>query len=197
LVRFLGVVTYVTAPIMVGMFLLAEPLIVTLYSDTWRPAVPFFRLFCVFGIAVPLNAVLVQTLMAHGDYDRFFWLEMGKKGLLLASMSLGAAFGPKEMIWGLCFAQYLALAVSLRIVGRILDLPTATLVRSGLPALSLAALTAVPVYLVWSLPWSSVAASLAAPVAVGVLAYWGLSVLARSKEYGFLRDALLTHLRRA
>jgi len=190
-------VSYVTAPVMVGIFLLAEPLIVVVYSEAWRPAVPFLRLFALFGLAVPLSGVLVHTIMSRGEPGRFLRLELLKKAVLVACLAVGATLGPVGLVLALGLGHYLGLLASLRTVAAMLRTSAWALARSAAPGVGLALLMAVPVYLLQRLPWLGDVSMLLGCTAVGMVTYWGLSVLTSSREYLSLRSLAAERLGRS
>lgn len=192
--RFLGIVSYLTAPLMVGMGLLAEPLIAVLYGDNWRPAAVFLRLFCVFGITVPLNSVMVQTVMSSGEHGRFFRLEMAKKTLLVTSLGLGALLGPVGLVWALCVGHYLGLLLSARVVARFLETTVLDLIGSAVPGVAFSLAMAVPVYLTSQHLWPNDVWRLLVPTAVGAICYWVLSALFGSRDYLFVKRLILEKL---
>ncbi len=194
--RFIGMVSYVTAPLMVGMFLLAEPFIVVVYSEAWRPAVPFLRLFALFGVAIPLSAVLVHTIMSRGEHDRFLRLELLKKAILAACIAAGAATGPVGLVLALGLGHYLGLLASLHAVADMLGTTSGELARSAVPGVGLSLLMAVPVYLALRLPWPGDVSTLLACTAVGMVTYWVLSVATSSREYLYLKGLVAERLGR-
>ena len=192
--RFIGFVTYLSAPVMVGMALVAEPLIAVLYSQKWLPAVPFLQLFCLFGITVPLNSVLVQTIMSRGAAQGLLGLELRKKTVLVTSLVVGAFMGPLGLVSALCVGHYLMLLMSIRFVARLLQTSAWSIVEATLPGIGFSAFMAFPVFLVARLPWQTIHGELVASVLVGLMAYWAVSALLGSSDYRFARNLILTRI---
>ena len=72
--KFIGVLAYVTFPIMLLLILLAKPLFVLLYSDRWLPSVPYFQILCIAGIAICLQGINYSAVAAIGkSKDLFKW----------------------------------------------------------------------------------------------------------------------------
>ena len=185
--RFIGVVCYLTAPVMVGMAILAEPLVVVLYSDKWLPSVFFLRMFCVFGITIPLNSILVQTVLARGRSDTFVKLEVGKKIVLLASMTVGAFLGAGGFVLALCVGSYVALFISVCVGGKVLEVSPWNIVGDMFPGVLLALATGAPIYLIGKLPWHDNVQRLLASSFVGMSIYIGLSASFACKDYVYIR----------
>lgn len=62
----------VMAPMMVGMFVVAEPVISILLTDKWLPAVPYMRLFCIYYLLYPIHSANAQAVKALGLSKAYF-----------------------------------------------------------------------------------------------------------------------------
>ena len=79
--RPVAMLVMVTFPIMVGLMVVATPLVTVVLSAKWLPCVPYLQLLCAIGILYPLHAVNVNILRAQGRMGVFLKLEILKKGL--------------------------------------------------------------------------------------------------------------------
>lgn len=83
---------YVIFPMMVGLALVAKPLICLLLTDKWLPCVPFLQLACLYWIFQPMQTANYQAMKALGKSDVCLKLEVVKKGigviLILATMNV-------------------------------------------------------------------------------------------------------------
>lgn len=193
--RFVGFVTYLSAPAMVGMALVAEPLITVIYSAKWLPAVPFLQLFCLFGITVPFNSILVQTIMSRGEGNGLLSIELRKKAVLVVALGVGAFLGPMGLVWALCAGHYVMLFMSMRFVARLLDASVRSILAAALPGVGLSALMALPVYVVGRVPWATPHLELLVSLGTGLASYWALSAVLGSRDYLFAKGLVLSRLR--
>ena len=193
--RFVGFVTYLSAPAMVGMALVAEPLITVIYSAKWLPAVPFLQLFCLFGITIPLNSILVQTIMSRGEGQGLLSIELRKKAVLVVSLGVGAFLGPVGLVWALCVGHYVMLLMSMRFVARLLDTTVRSLLVAAFPGVGLAVLMALPVYAVGRVAWGTPHLELLVSLGTGLASYWALSAAVGSRDYLFAKGLVLSRLR--
>lgn len=194
--RFIGVVSYLAAPLMVGMAILAKPLVVVLYSDKWIPSVFFLRMFCVFGITVPLNSILVQTILSRGRSSTFLKLELGKKSVLLAAMTVGAFLSAGGFVWALCVGNYVTLFMSVCVVAKLLEVSPRSIVSAMLPGVLLALAMGIPVYLMGRIPWHDNVQQLLASSLVGLCIYVGSSALIGCKDYLYIRRLISDRLQK-
>lgn len=76
---FMRMVMFVTTPLMIGMVLLAKPLVLVLLTDKWLGCVPFLQAVCLSELGIPMN----QKTTALES--------LGKSGLSLLLHSIGTA----------------------------------------------------------------------------------------------------------
>ena len=77
--RFLRVSSYVIFPMMIGLFVIADNLVIVLLTAKWLPIVPYIRIFC---FSYMLNIVQIgnlQAIKAIGRSDIILRLEIIKK----------------------------------------------------------------------------------------------------------------------
>ena len=77
--------TYVMAPLMMGLAVTADTLIVLILTEKWLPCVFFLKIFCVTYMFQPIHTANLNAIKALGRSDLFLTLEVWKKvvGLIL------------------------------------------------------------------------------------------------------------------
>ena len=99
---------------MSGFILAASyPLIITLLSEKWRPAVELFQLLILANIFMPLYLLNISLLNSKGQSNRTFRLEIFKKLLILISIVSCFKFGIYIMLAGFVVASFTAFIFSL------------------------------------------------------------------------------------
>ncbi len=96
-----------------GLYLVAEPLIVFLFSAKWLPSVGFFKIMAISSYVFPLSLIFNGVLLGTGRSALQLRLDILKKSLLLAALPL---------LVFLNVATYLAAYAGLAIVGAGLSL---------------------------------------------------------------------------
>jgi hypothetical protein len=69
----------VNLPAMLGLTLLADLVVITLFGDQWLPVAPILAVLALGGILLPIHVDNLQLLLAQGGSRRFFKLELIKK----------------------------------------------------------------------------------------------------------------------
>ena len=89
----------VNTPILVGLIILAEPLVLSVFGAQWRPCVPILQVLGLGGLLWPLHVLNLNILMAQGRSDLFFRLTMFKK-IFAISLTVAASFyGVMAIAW--------------------------------------------------------------------------------------------------
>ena len=108
-------------PLYMLLILIAEPLIVFLFSDKWLPAVPFFQILCFVGMIYPQNTVNTNIVKALGLGRLYFYLQFGKRllGILLifVGMQMG---GLKGLMWALVVVSYVVFGINTFFANRLI-----------------------------------------------------------------------------
>ncbi len=97
-----GIVTssFVMLPMMVGLAVVAEPVVKILLTDKWLPSVPFLQIFCASYALMPIHTANLQAINALGRSDIFLKLEIIKKVIGIIILGVSIPFGIYAMTWG-------------------------------------------------------------------------------------------------
>lgn len=107
--RFINLAAFVNFPLMIGLIVVAKPLIILLLTDKWIDAVPFLQLLCFVGILYPIHAINLNLLKVKGRSDLFLKLEIYKKILIIISILLTLSHGIKALIIGQIVCSFISL----------------------------------------------------------------------------------------
>lgn len=82
--------TYVMSPIISGLIVVAEPLVLLLLTEKWLPSIFYMRIFCLAFMFQPIHTANLNAIKALGKSDLFLKLEIVKKiiGLVLLLLSM-------------------------------------------------------------------------------------------------------------
>ena len=108
-------------PLMIGLGLLAEPLVSVVLGDHWLPSVPFVHLLCVIGAFWPLHVINLNVLNALGRSDLFLRLEILKKIITVISISITYRWGIEAMLWGQIATSFVGYYLNSYYTGKFLE----------------------------------------------------------------------------
>ncbi|WP_372995831.1 lipopolysaccharide biosynthesis protein [Lutispora sp.] len=92
--------SFIMFPMMIGLAVVAEPLVKIILTDKWLPAVPFLQIFCASYALWPIHTANLQAINAMGRSDIFLKLEIIKKAIGLVILTISIPFGVYVMAWG-------------------------------------------------------------------------------------------------
>ena len=100
------VCVYCMAPMMIGLCVIAEPLIRLLLTEKWLFAVPYMRIFCIYYIFYPIQTANLNAIQALGRSDLFLKLELCKKVVGIVVLIVSMKYGVLAMAYSMlltCF----------------------------------------------------------------------------------------------
>ncbi len=86
--KFISVSSLVMFAAMAGLFAVAEPLILFIYSDKWAGSIVFMRFVCVTCAFLPVNSANLQAIKAFGKGGTYLILEIIKNGIGIGAVAL-------------------------------------------------------------------------------------------------------------
>lgn len=92
-------IMFVNAPMMLGLAVVAEPLVLVIIGDRWLSVVPIFQVLCLGSILWPLHVINLNMLLAQGCSNLYFKLEITKKVLGCSFLFVGIFFGATGIAW--------------------------------------------------------------------------------------------------
>ena len=93
--------TYITFPVVMGLFAVADSLIVLLFTEKWINCIPLLRVACAVYIMWPVQTVNLQIIKALGRSDIFLKLDIYKKVMGVVGLVVGMTQG----LWGIIVAE--------------------------------------------------------------------------------------------
>lgn len=139
---------FITFVLMLGMAAVAEPMIITLIGEKWRPSIIYLQMLSFVGMMYPLHALNLNMLQVSGRSDLFLKLEIIKKILAVPIIVIGIFFGIKMMIAGMMVNTLIAYYLNSYWSGRFIGYSFKEQVGDILPSFGLALLMAVGVFVI-------------------------------------------------
>ena len=95
----------VNTPILVGLIILAEPLVLTLFGAQWLPCVPILQVLGLGGLLWPLHVLNLNILKAQGRSDLFFKITILKKVFTISLTVAASFYGVMAIAWTQVFVS--------------------------------------------------------------------------------------------
>ena len=91
-------IMFLVVPALTLLFILAEPMVLVLYTEKWLPCVIFLRLCCIMFFYWPLHTTNLQIISACGRSDVYLILEIIKKVQATLLILLTYRYGVVTMV---------------------------------------------------------------------------------------------------
>jgi O-antigen/teichoic acid export membrane protein len=169
----------VNFPMMIGLAVIAYPLVVLLLTAKWVESVPYLQLLCVVGLLFPVHLINLNVLAALGRSDLFLRLEIIKKGLILVNIAVTWRWGISAMICGMIVVSMFSYYLNSYYTGVLIDYPIWERAGDMLSYLIIAILMGVAVYATGLVAFPNLWSKLLVQIAIGPLIYFSLCRLFR------------------
>jgi O-antigen/teichoic acid export membrane protein len=175
----LQLVMLVNLPLMTGLALLPDLVIVALFGEKWLPAAPILAILAWSGVIFPMHVLNLQLILAQGRSRTYLQVELVKKAGGIVFVVVGSFFG----IMGLAMAQllfsFVALAINIAPVGRSIGYGLIDQIRDLLGLVGVTAFMAVVVVLARQMLVAPPLPALLILTAIGAVTFFAVGLLFR------------------
>lgn len=176
---------YIMTPLMIGLFVVAEPLVLVLLTDKWLPCVPLLRLFCILNIFQPIHTANLQSIKAIGRSDIFLYLEIIKKTLDLIVLLLVVKISVYAIVLAMTILCGFFSIINAFPNIKLLDYSIKEQIIDVLPSALMSILMGVLISVLGYLNMNPLLLMITQFIA-GVLIYLGLSVVTNNSEFKYI-----------
>jgi teichuronic acid exporter len=179
----LTMLVMINFPMMVGLAIVAKPLVLLLLTEKWAPCIPYLQLLCVVGMLYPLQVINLNVLMAQGRSDLFFRLEILKKTLIVIAIAVTYRWGIRAMIYGQIATSCIAYILNSYYTGKMLDYPITEQIRDLIPSLALASIMGGGVFACHYAPIVNQSTMMFLQIVTGIVLYTVLCYIFRISSF--------------
>lgn len=184
----------ITFMLMLGLAVVAKPLVLTLIGEKWLPCIVYLQMLCFVGMLYPLHALNLNMLKVEGRSDLFLRLEIIKKLIAIPAIVIGIFLGMKIMILGMIINSFISYYINSYWSGKFIGYSTADQIKDILPALTLAVVVNGLVFLMGFMITTSSAVLLVFQIAVGCILAVGICELFKIKDYVYIKEIAFEYL---
>ena len=179
----LTMLVMINFPMMIGLAIVAKPLVLVLLTEKWAPCIPYLQLLCVVGMLYPVHVINLNVLIAQGRSDLFFRLEILKKILIVIVIAVTYRWGIIAMIYGQIVTSCLGYFLNAYYTGKMLDYPITEQIQDLIPSLALAGIMGLGVYALKYAHIANQLALLSAQIMTGIVLYVGICYIFRISSF--------------
>lgn len=194
--RFIQIPAYVCSLMMMILIVIAEPLIVLLYSDKWIDCVPYFQILCTAGLAVCLQGSANNSIAAIGKSRKFFSWTIIKRSLTIILCVIGIFMaGMDGLLWSCVVGAWSVYLINGYLVAKDVGYPLHKQIFDILPSILLAVFIGLVAYFGGRISHLGMYPTAVAQVLFCVAMYWFLSWLLRLDAYIHLTNMFMAKLK--
>jgi PST family polysaccharide transporter len=172
--RYLTVVGAVSAPVFLGLMVVADPLVRVFLGQKWLPVIPLIAILAPVGILQAISSPTGQIYLSIGRTDVMFRLGLVSAVIQVLGYIIGVRWGLEGVVLCWAISSIPVSCAGVYVSHRLIDASPAKLLRNLLPVLA-CSLTMAAAAWAWKASTSSLAwrpsAILFSTVALGALVY--------------------------
>ena len=179
--------SYVIFPMMMGLAVVASPLVSVLLTDKWLPAVPYLQIYCFTLAFTPVHSCNLQAINAMGRSDIFLRLEIIKKiiGISALAVAVFCFDSPIAIALTGVFTTLISCFINAYPSKKLMGYSYAEQMKDLLPSLLVTGLMGAITYSVILLGLKNWL-TLIIQIVVGIVSYIALSALFKLKGFTFV-----------
>lgn len=180
---------FILFPMMVGLAVIAEPLIRLLLTEKWLPCVPYLRLFCLVYAFQPIQTSNLNAIKALGRSDIVLKLEIIKKIIGLVFLIILLPFGPYAIAYSLLIHAVIASIINAKPNKEQLEYGYIQQIKDIMPIIIVSILMGIVIYPISLLNLNDFII-IVLQIIAGVISYIVLSYLFKIDSFYYVIDLI-------
>ena len=187
--------TFIVFPLMLGIAVVARPLVSILLTDKWLESVRYIQIFCISYALWPIHTTNLQAIKAIGKSNTYLKIEVIKKIVGLTILIITIPLGIEYIALGVPLTGFIAIIINTYPNKRYLEYSTIDQIKDMLPSLILSIVMSVSIYFIPSIGLSDIY-TLIMQFSVGLCIYFGLAIIFQLEALSYTIEALYLALQR-
>lgn len=154
--KYIRLASFIIFPLMIGLIVLAKPLIILLLTEKWLGIVVLLQILCLDWMLDHLSIINLNLLYVKGRSDWALRLEIVKKTIATVILFSSIPFGIVGMCWGRVLYSVTAIYLNSHYTKSLIGLSLKTQINDILPSLMVSILMGGVVYCITILFSSSI-----------------------------------------
>ncbi|RUM44160.1 MAG: hypothetical protein DSY46_06255 [Hydrogenimonas sp.] len=195
-IKTLGIISFILFFLLGLMYVIADDLIILLFTEKWEPSIIYFKIILLSGFAYPLSALLVNILSSRGNSKIFLRLEIYKKVIQTINLYVGFLYGIEGYLYGLIVVAFLSIALNIFYASREISLPFTQFLYPILMQMLLAGISTLIVIQTAGILQYSAILSIGVNGLLFTLLYLLTNWLLQTSSYRYFLDQILSLLKK-
>lgn len=181
--------SFITFPLMVGLAVVAEPIVELLLTKKWLPSVPFLQIYSAAFALYPIHTANLQAINALGRSDIYLKLEIIKKILGITILGIAVFFGVYAIALGTVISGIASTLINAYPNRKLLNYQYVEQLKDIFPSLILSLVMGIIVYLINFLDITT-GLRLIIQISIGILVYISLAYIFKLECFQYLLKVL-------
>ena len=177
--------SFLIFPMMVGLAVIAEPLVRILLTDKWLPCVPFLQISCAAYALLPIHTANLQAINALGRSDVFLKLEIVKNVVGLIILGISIRYGICAIAVGMFVSSVASSFINAYPNKKLLNYSYLQQIKDIFPSLVLAIVMGG---LIYSISWFNLnpAMTIVFQISAGSVLYFGMARIFKIESFAYI-----------
>lgn len=191
----LKLMEYIIFPLMLGMFTVADNMVLVLLSEKWLFSVIYVRISCITAVIGVLGTTLIQEIKAIGRSDITLKLELIKKPIYLIIAIIAMFISVEAIAYSVILVTIIGFCFNVYPVKKLIGFDFSTHIKDALPTFAMSLVMCIVIYLVEYIIKNKVVC-LVSQIVIGCLIYIILSIISKNDSFIYLKNLAKTKLKR-
>ena len=185
----LKMMEYVIFPLMFGMFIVADKMILVVFTEKWAFSIPYVRITCIASMINVLGSTFIQEIKAIGRSDITLKMEIIKKPVFLVIALVSMQLGIKYLAFTLIVNEIVAFFFNVHPVRKYIGFEYKIYIMDLLPNLLITIIMGEIVYIL-GLLIKDILVCLIVQVVTGIVVYVILSLFTKNESFFVLYNTI-------
>jgi len=186
---------FIITPLMLILLASADNLFYVLLTEKWMPAVPYFRLLCIFGLLYPLHSINENILKVKGKGKKLVILEVIKNVFLFVSILITLKMNVAALLIGSILTSLISVLINMHYCGKEIEYSTFDQIKDIAP---IAFVSILASFLTWIISFveMNVYLLLTIQLLTGTLVFIILSSFFKLESFRIMKNIVNTKFRK-
>lgn len=176
--------SYIIWPLMVGLCVLSDKVVVILLTEKWLPAAVFIRILCFNQVLQPLQTTNLSVIKALGHADMHLKMEIMKKSIAISIVIVTSLISVEAIAGGAVIYAIVASVINAYPNKKLIDYSYLEQIKDILPFIILSSTMGAVVY-IWGLIPIPGIIGVVSQIIVGMIFYFVFSVVFKIDTFDY------------
>jgi O-antigen/teichoic acid export membrane protein len=187
--KLIRICSFLTFPVMVGLYAIAPNMITVVLTDKWQPMLPYFRILLIAAIFIPFINIILNCIIAIGRPKVNFYLEMTRNLLMLIMLFIFNS-SIEKMLIGYLIATFIAYVIDIITLSRLIGYSLTEHIKDIVPYCLISLIMSVVVIYMPDYINVNVYVMFTLQIVIGVILYLGVSLISGSQILRDIRELI-------